>query len=65
MPKGLSPLENAMSAYTAVMGTLLLIPWALFGVNMVGTALASAAVSKRRLRSEAQPTPSSIKQNPH
>jgi len=54
------PLENAMSAYGAVMGTLLLIPWALIGVGMVGTALSSVAVSRRRSHPKALPSASSL-----
>jgi len=37
-----------MTAYALVMGTLLLAPWVLFGIMMVGTVLSSLAAEKRR-----------------
>jgi hypothetical protein len=46
-----------MSAYTAVLGALLLIPWALFALSLIGTALSSSAASKRRARPEVLPAP--------
>lgn len=59
-----SRLENAMSAYTLVMGTLLLVPWVLVGIMMVGTLLPSLAASKRRLRPMILPANASSKRRP-
>ena len=56
-------LGDAMSAYNVVMGTLLLAPWALLGAMMVGTALSSVAVSKRRHGPVILPAASSIKRS--
>jgi hypothetical protein len=56
-------LGDAMSAYTVVMGTLLLAPWALLGTMMVGTALSSVAAAKRRQGPVILPAISSIKRS--